>query len=418
MRGFKHVYDHIRKYGFKHRALYAMAFLILFWTIFDGILEYIVPLVITGEAVSKTMMGIIIGTSSIAGFLFDILLCRIFKNATVRRMYLILFVICAFYPLILWQANTIWLYIIAMAIWGIYYDLFNVGRYDFVGRYVKKEEHASSFGLLSVFTAIGYLLSPLIAGFVIQETVVFTPFIMSWFFLGISFIFFIILLFTLKNGKANNVIPKEPEVKRRELYIWGQIGKLIFPVLIMTLMINVIDATFWTIGPLLVESWADLGILGSLFISAYLLPPLFMGWIIGPVTGLLGKKRTAIIALLLASIALIGFFFVPSHIVLIILALFIGLFVSVAYPANNSTYADYISESESVGTEIESQADIATNIGYVIGPILAGFLADTFGNIQAFGTIGIIGIGVSLILFLITPRKIKIKIKDPKHEKA
>jgi MFS family permease len=183
-------------------------------------------------------------------------------------------------------------------------------------------------------------------------------------------------------------------------------------------MINAIDATFWTIGPLLVESWVDLGILGSLFLTAYLLPPLFMGWLVGPMTGLLGKKKTAIIALLLASLVLTGFFFVSNHIMLIFLALFIGLFVSVAYPANSGTYADYISESESVGTEIESQADLATNIGYVIGPILAGFLADTFGNIFAFGIIGIIGIAISLLLLLITPRKIKIKIKDPKHEKA
>ena len=82
-------------------------------------------------------------------------------------------------------------------------------------------------------------------------------------------------------------------------------------------------------------------------------------------------------------------------------------------PANKATYADYVSETRYIETEIESQADFATNFGYVIGPIMAGYLADTIGNIPAFAAIGVIGVVLSLILLFITPKEIKIKLEDP-----
>lgn len=151
MTGFHHLYYHLRNYGFKHKSLYAMSFLVLFWTLFDGLLGYMVPVVITGEGISKTMMGIILGSSSIVGMFFDIVLCKLFRKSNVRKMYLILFIICAIYPLILWKSKTVWMYVLTMGVWGLYYDIFNIGQYDFVGRYIKEKEHASSFGVLCAF---------------------------------------------------------------------------------------------------------------------------------------------------------------------------------------------------------------------------------------------------------------------------
>lgn len=416
MRSLKLLITTIKTYGFKHKALYAMSFLILFWCLFDGILDYILPLVITGGGLSKTMMGIIIGSSSVAGFVFDIFLCKILKSTNVRRTYLILFIICAIYPLILLNAKTVWIFLIAMGVWGIYYDLFNIGKYDFVGRYTEKEEHASSSGVLQVFLSIGYLLAPLFAGLIIGGVIGKEPFILSWIFLGIAFVFFIVLLIILKKNKVNKLTydgeNKKVHNKYTEWHIWRNVGKLILPVLILTFVLNLIDATFWTVGPLLVDSWADLGIFGTLFMTAYLLPPLFVGWFIGPATSKLGKKKTANICLLIASLLFASLFAVNNHIAIIAIVFIATIFLDVSFPANSATYADYISESGALETEIESQADFATNLGYVIGPMLAGFLADTFSNIAAFSIVGLIGIGVAILLLFITPRKITVTLNQ------
>ncbi len=395
----------------------------LFWTIFDGILQYAVPLIIIGEGISKTMMGIIIGTSSLSGLFFDIVLCKVFKKTNLRRTYIVLFAICLIYPLILWQATVVWMYILAMAVWGLYYDLFNIGRYEFVGEYVKEDQHSSSFGVLTVFSSLGYLLSPILAGILIGEVLDITPFLASWLFLFLALIFFVILLFLLKKQRKQSVesetitniyerIKRIKLKKYSEIYIWKRISKLILPVLLITIMINVIDSVFTEIGPLVVESWVNFGILSSLFLVGYLLPFIFVGWFVGFFTKKFGKKRTAIYSLFFSSLFLGLFLFFDSPTILIILSFFSGAFLALCDPANKATYADYVSETKDLELEIESQADFATNLGYVIGPILAGYLADVFGNIPAFGIIGGIGIIISIILIFITPKEINIVLED------
>jgi MFS family permease len=363
------------------------------------------PLIITGDGISKTMMGIILGSSSIVGMFFDIVLCKLFKKSNVRKMYLVLFLICAIYPLILWKSKTVWMYIFAMGVWGLYYDIFNIGQYDFVGRYIKKEEHASSFGVLQVFLSIGYLIAPLFAGLLISEVVDATPFIGAWIFLGIAFLFFIIFLLMVrktKEEKNKEVIKKSTSRKRfYELQIWKGVAKKIFPILIITLMLSIIDSTFWTIGPLVVDGWANVGIIGGLFMTAYLLPFLLVGWIIGGITQKFGNFKTSNISLLLGSLIFSLLFFM-SNPILIIISTFIGtIFFAISLPANSGSYADCISGTNSVKAEIETQADFVTNLGCVIGPMMAGFLADYLGNIASFSIIGIMGVIVTIILFLI-----------------
>ena len=107
MQTFKHLIIHIKKYGNSHQPLYALFFMILFWAIFDAILAYVAPLIITDAGLSKTMMGLILGSSSIAGAIFDIIACKIFKNVSFRRMFLVMFAICFIYPLILFSAKQI-----------------------------------------------------------------------------------------------------------------------------------------------------------------------------------------------------------------------------------------------------------------------------------------------------------------------
>mgnify|MGYP001614011813 CR=1 FL=1 len=111
-----HLFSHIRTYGLKHKPLYAIAMMILFFSIFNGIVAYITPLLMEERGLSKTMLGIIYGTSSVAGALFDFLLCRFLSKTNFRRVFIFMFAICLVYPLILIKATTAVLFIIPMAL--------------------------------------------------------------------------------------------------------------------------------------------------------------------------------------------------------------------------------------------------------------------------------------------------------------
>ena len=389
------------------RALYLLALMTLFWAIYEGTISYMTPLIISERGFSVTMMGIIIGTSSIAGAIFDFIACRIFTNIYYKRIFLIMLSLCLIYPFLLSQANTFILFLLTMSIWGVYYDLKNIGNFDFISRQVEKEDNVSSFGLVQIFQSVGLLIAPLITGFLLADGFNYQPLAMAWIFLVIAFSFFLILYF-LKDKHAPH--PERTYRGRKKTWlglilIWGDLGKILLPVLILTFMLNFIDAFFWTVGPLFAESLESMKRFAGLFMTAYSLPALLVGWIIGGLAKKHGKKKTAFAALFIGSIFLTGIYFITLPALLIFMVFGASFFISMAWPAIQGAYADYISETPSHEKEIAGLQDFFTNIGYVLGPMSAGFIADNLGGQGAFSFLGVIGMGVAAILFLVTPRK-------------
>jgi len=150
---------HIPKYT-TEPALFSVGIMVFFFVIFDGVLMYLAPIIITGAGISESLMGLIIGSSSIAGMLFDLVLCRVFKETNYRRMFLLMLLMGALYPLFLFGGTTVTIYLVAMAVWGFYYDFYNIGTLDFVGRAANPKQHATNFGVLRAFEGLGYLLAP------------------------------------------------------------------------------------------------------------------------------------------------------------------------------------------------------------------------------------------------------------------
>lgn len=409
MRDLRHLMLHVKTYGRSHQALYLLSLVILFWAVFDGITTYVTPLILTESGMSKTVMGLIIGSSSVFGAGFDFLMCKLFKNSHYRRVFLGMFAVSALYLAALANAKTIWIYLLAMVFWGVYYDLKNFGSFDFVARFTKTADHSSSFGVISVFTAGGYLLAPLLAGFLIGDTVGSGPFIAAGVFLVVAFVI-LLGLFGRESGYAQEKL--ETQYRYRgfifEIKLWRRIDRALFPVLIMVMMLNIVDAFFWTIGPLLAESFASMHQFAGTFMAAYELPALLVGWFVGSVTGKFGKKRTAFLSLLTGSLVLMMLGYLTEPLLMIAAVFFASMLMTLAWPALRAAFADYINETGKYEKEIEGLEDLYTNLGYVIGPALAGFLADRLGNAKTFSVLGIMGVLTAIYLMKITPKKINV----------
>ena len=95
----------------------------------------------------------------------------------------------------------------------------------------------------------------------------------------------------------------------------------------------------------------------------------------------------------------------------LILVFLSSMFISLASPSIDGAYADYISEAPQVEGQIQGLEDFAFNIGYVVGPILAGILADIFSIPIAFSILGFIGLFLAVVLLRFTPTSIVIKVK-------
>ena len=407
----RHLHAHIQTYGTGQRPLFAVSAMIFFFVLFDGIITYLAPIALVGGGLSESMMGIIIGSSSLAGIFFDLVICRLFPNTNYRYVFLLMFVLAAILPLVMFGHHNIWLFLIAMAIWGFYYDLYNLGSMDFVGRATAPASHSSSFGVLRVFDGLGYLIAPIVASLVLVST---TPEEYAgstlWLILGLAFMCYLGAI-SLKQHSFVETTKRPMLGVLSEMHLWRKIGHILYPVLLLTFVLNIIDSTFWTIGPLFSELIGiNSGMLGGTFMVAYGIPPLLIGWFVGRVTGKMGKKRTAHIALLFGSSALLFIGTIHTPVLLISVCFLGSFFLSATWPSVNGAYADYVQESHAYEKEIVTLQDAITNLGNIVGPILAGFSAEYLGYAQTFLILGIFGFISALVLIVITPREIRVYI--------
>lgn len=382
----------------KTSSLYAVGMLTFFLTIFDGILGYTIPLDVISQGYSKTALGFIIGSSSLAGAIGDILLSKFLKTSNFRRLFLAMYICCLLYALSLWQANTLIIYLIAMAFWGLYFDFKSFATFNFVGRFTQHRMHASSFGLIDVFKCLGYVIAPLIAGIIIVDKITDKPFIIALLFLAFSALSYFGLIFLTKNTHEHLPLRKKNYSLLLEINTWKKIGKIIWPVLIFTVLISISDSFFWTVGPFF----------GGLFLTLYFLPTVMVGWFVGRITKKFGKKRTAFVSFALGSLFLTLIGFLGNSWLILILIFISSSFAAISWPASNAAYADYIEESPHLEQEIEGVSDFVYNFAYTIGPIMAGFLADSFGNNMTLSLFGVAGVLVCIILLVVTPKRIHV----------
>lgn len=397
----------------QNKLIYLFGALILFFVLFDGIMTYLLPLVILEHNLSKTQLGLILSAAAVSGAFFDFAIYKIFKNALYRRLFFAMFAAGILYIFLVWFAETILLYLLAMALWGFYYDLKSFGTLDFVSRHSPKKEIAGNFGIIQVFTAIGALLAPLLAGFLILEAVDWQPFALAFLFLALSGAFFLLLLREAR-GKKQFIPPQEKPRKGgiiAELGSWKRTGLALLPVFLLASFAAAFDSFFVALGPVLAET-LPLEPFDGFFMFAYFLPPLLIGGMVGGLVARFGEKRTALGGLLVGGATLSALSFIHAPLAIIAIVFFSSCFACLMMPVTQSIYARIIHETPKVKKEIQELGDFSSNFGYILGPVIAGIIADSAGTAAAFSALGIAGIAFALILFFAMPKKAGLKGKQ------
>ena len=400
---FYHLVKHFRNLGWrKQRLLYSVALMIFFFALGDSILTYIMPLLMVENGFSDTTLGLVIGSSSLVGAAFDVLASRYLRRPHYRRLYLAVLILVGVFGFLLFQAKLLWVFLLAMAVWGIYWDIFHFANYDFVSRITIKENDAAEFGVLEVFKALGSLVGPILVGLVMVKRVGVTPFLLAAAALAAAFLVYSLLFQRSSKNRQENLIDRSKTKSWwQQLKLWHTLGHQIFPFLFFVLMLYVIDASFWTIGPLLAES-GEFGVFGGFLLATYTLPILLTGWFVGGITTKFGKKRTAFVAMSLGALILSLLWWVQPVWLIMLLVLLAASCFSLTFTSIGGFYADYITQTRAHEKEIQGLIDFFYNLGWIIGPVLAGFLADKFGTLKSFGLLGLIILLVTLSLIVLS----------------
>ncbi len=386
------------------------SFLVILFLILlsDAVLSDWVPGYLQNVLGSPFKMGLMMALSSVVGLLMDLIFPHILRQSGVRKLAggaivgSMIFILSMF-------SSTWWSYalilVIGMSAWGVYYELDSFMTQQFVAGVAAKGERSSVWGVVGIVRNLSYFVGPLLGGYLLvygDRVVVISSAVAL--FLGY-------MMFLLMKHKK---VVDEPDIDTHGINIYGEIvhwfslGKRVWPVLVISLMGGLVDATFWTTGTVLNDNLALQSRFGGWFMSAYLLPFLFVGIFVAKWGIVIGKKKWAERFLFLGGVSLI---FVPvfENIWVILLFVFMsGTFLSMAWPLIDAVYTDLVARAHKGRKHVMGMSSATYSIAYIIGPILAGFFTGIFGEIQTFAAIGVVVTLASLILLATTPRKLNL----------
>jgi MFS family permease len=193
-----------------------------------------------------------------------------------------------------------------------------------------------------------------------------------------------------------------------EFKILRTFWKRAWPLFMFSFMIMFVDACFWTVGILLAEDLKETSKIGSLFIVAYMFPPVFTGLFASRFnTNHLGKKRTAFINGLIAAAFLIAIGLTHNIPMVIGYVALMSTFLNIGHVLHSAAVEDYVARLGEFANDIVTMDQLSGSTAYIVGPILLGFLAEQIGYQRTFAVAGLLMGVAAVVCLLIVPRKLK-----------
>lgn len=400
------------KTGFWGKVM--MVSLVLFFVYLgDAMLSDWVPAYIQESVGKPWLMGIIISFSSIVGFVADLFLPQLLKKVSVEKMIVLAIgsslVFCGF---LLWSVYwpLVILFLMAMAVWGVYYEFLGFGGQQFVSESIPTHYRSGAWAVLGAFRGLAYFIGPLLGSYLLISKGNMVVVSVS------GLMVFVGYLFWLLNKSKKITTLDVSEDKNINVFVeakhWWYLLKFVWPVVVLSLTMGLLDSTFWTTGTVLSDNMARESAWGGLFLPLYELPMVVMGIVVAKWGIYKGKKKLAESFMLITGILLAGIYFTNSVVLLLMISFFVGMTTSVCWPLRDAVYSDLVSRMGFEGKHMIGLSGSTISLAYIVGPIVSGGLASNFGEKETFVIVGAFLIVVSVFLLLVTPRKLRLPEKE------
>ncbi|OGD72585.1 hypothetical protein A3K29_00335 [Candidatus Collierbacteria bacterium RIFOXYB2_FULL_46_14] len=394
--------------GYWGRAV-MLSVMLFFVFVGDGILSDWVPSFIQDSVNSPLLMGIIISFSSLVGFGADLVFPQLLKHVKTRKVLLMAIgsslVFCG---VLLWSVAwpLVVLFLLAMGVWGIYYEFLGFGGQAFVSESVPITARSGVWAVMSAFRSLAYFIGPILGSYLALSKGDYWVVVSAIVCVALGYLIWVIM------GRSNREpIVDEPAERvnlLKEIQHWWTLSERVWPVLAISLMMGVVDATYWTTGTVFSDNLAKQTWWGGLFLPLYTLPMVFVGVVIARWGVYKGKKKLAEIFMLVSGLLLVMLGPSDSVVVALTVSLLVGTMLSVSWPLTDAVYSDIVSRMGSEGKHMVGLSGSTLSVAYIVGPILAGLISQFVGEKNTFVVMGTMMILVSAILLAVTPKKIKL----------
>lgn len=385
----------------------AFGVVLFFVLLSDAVLADWVPGYMQGILGSPMKMGLMMAFSSVIGFVMDLIFPQLLRTSGVHK--LAGGAIVGSLIFLASMLSSTWfsyglILLVGMAAWGVYYELDSFMTKQFVAGVAPKELRSAVWGVVGIVRNLAYFLGPLMGGMMLawgDRAVV----------LGaggvLAFAYILFLFIKLPHSREVDSEIHGVHVVE-EVKHWMSLGRRVWPILILSVLAGIVDAMFWTTGTVLNDRLAEQSSIGGWFLSAYMLPSLFIGVIVAKWGIAEGKKKWAEVLMLLGGVILGLLAWVKSVEAIILVVIISSILMSLSWPLMDAIYTDLVVRSRRGRKHMIGLSSSTLSLAYVIGPILSGWLSGKFGEVETFAIIGWGVAAVSLILFWVTPRKLQL----------
>lgn len=378
----------------------------------DAMMSFWAPGLIDKSLGSGVLMGLVLGFSSIVGLLVDLFLPQIVQNVKVVKFYLLAGVagtlfavsmgIASISPFLLW-------FLSGMAAWGVFYELLLFANQQYVSDSVSGEQRSSVWAMLRAMSSLAYVIGPVSAGILLNTgsgSLVAAV-------IGLLVTGLLIVFVSLPKKHERRVVVETHHLSLKlEIKHWWDLMPRVWPILLMSLMIVLVDSAFWSVGAVLAERLAEESVWGGLWLSAHMAPSLVAGVLVARWGITKKKKRYAAKFLGFGGLTLM-FLGAPIGLFLQVVVIFVaGMFLSLSIPLLDAVYTDLLVRMGKESKHLIGLTAAMGSFAYVVGPIVSGAMSDMVGERMVFVVMGMMAFILSIVLLLIMPKKLKLPQKE------
>ncbi len=370
--------------GGGRRSLLVLGLVVLVYSVGGGAFEFLLPILLDDFLGNFVAVGFMLALPSLVSLLADIPLGSLSDRVgRVKLMSFGLFIMAVVGLLFQYIYLPIH-FMMLLLLWGLAYQIFKIPSLAYLMDISPKKESAKYFGVYMAFTSLGFAVGPAIAGFLLIEEESYILYLYSLFCILSLLIVLTSLKKTAKSLPVSQSIQEIIEKDRivlKEIRDFKELRAVGVLILYLTFVFAFSELIIWVFEPLYFTSLKIDPVLGGLILSSFILPFVILYIPGGMLADRYGRRKPLTLGLASSGIFLILFGLSANPYHLIVLALLISSGFALTLPSIEGLLMD-ISTRHKKG-EIVGVWNVSEDLGYIIGPIVGGLIAEysCIGNI-------------------------------------
>src|SRR3989344_1466316 len=384
----------LRKLRASSKVLISLSVVIFVYTVATTIMQYKLALFVDELTPSYTFFGLIMGLPWLFSLLTDMPTGAFAERFGKKRTVTLGLFGLALSGFILSAVSNVFNLFWVLVLFGIFEGFLTVaGMASIIAAAARLKENRFVVGYLSA-SSFGYAVGPLLAGAVVAWFGGQTPFLI---FACICFGAGVFSIFAIPADSKKtevfftalrNVVIKD-RIYKAELKEFFSVGRIAVFIGAFMLVSGMWSEFIWAMEPILIKEAGESALWGGVILSAFVVPFALLDY---PVGRWIDRKQKRFLSIFFGLFAcgagVIAFSFAHSPVLMLSAAAGTSVGFAFFYVAANGIFDSFSTyHARGLMTGVWQSAE---DIGFVIGPILGGLLADIWGLRAAFMFFGFI----------------------------